>query len=47
MAVSLYVRGQFELIGGAFVTDNNSFNSLLCEKQNIQKYSEIEKNGER
>ena len=25
VAVSLYVRGQFELIGGALVTDNNSF----------------------
>ena len=29
MAVSLYVRGQFELIGAALVTDNNSFKKHL------------------
>ena len=37
VAVSLYVRGQFELIGGAFVTDNNSFNTLFCVRSRTYK----------
>ena len=34
VAVSLYVRGQFELIGGALVTDNNSFKKHLKRGNN-------------
>ena len=39
MAVSLYVRGQFELIGGTLVTDNSSFKKHL--KRRNKKFHNV------